>query len=173
MSARGPRPQHPCRVTGGRPPARGRGPAENSGSFSGPAPCCPPGWTSAPLRLSEPGPGTALGPWPCLGPAASRGPGSSRRRWLSKTPFSSPRRWLCLEPLSSLRRLSPPAERSSGTRNIYWGCGLRVQARFRLKCPQQTAARSPQAPCLPGPPSRGAALWAQSPARRRLHLLLG
>ena len=29
-----------CRVTGGRPPSRGRGPAEDSGSFSGPVPRC-------------------------------------------------------------------------------------------------------------------------------------
>ena len=32
-----------CRVTGGRPPSRDRGPAEDSGSFSGPVPRCPPG----------------------------------------------------------------------------------------------------------------------------------
>ncbi|XP_070320606.1 uncharacterized protein [Odocoileus virginianus] len=39
-----------CRVTGGRPPARGRGPTEDSGSFSGPAPRCPRGLDGRPTE---------------------------------------------------------------------------------------------------------------------------
>ena len=51
-----------CRVTGGRPPSRGRGPAEDSGSFSGPVPRCSPGLDghSAEAECSQ---GTGWGGW--------------------------------------------------------------------------------------------------------------
>ena len=41
---------HTCRVTGRRPHARGRGPTEDSGSFSGPASRCPPGLDGRPTE---------------------------------------------------------------------------------------------------------------------------
>lgn len=59
-----------CRVTGGRLPARGRGPAEDSGSFSGPAPPAP----RCPLGLG--GRSTEAGcsrAWGCAGAMALPG----------------------------------------------------------------------------------------------------
>ena len=78
----------------------------------------------------------------------------------------------CLEPPSCLRRRSPPAQRSCGTRSIYWGWGLGVQARFRLK--RLRGSRLLGAGRRPARRTRrlrAAAPWAQS--GWRLHVLLG
>ena len=147
-----------CRVTGGRPPARGRGPAEDSDSFSGPVPCCLLGLDAhcAEAECSQ--------SWGHTGAMALPGAGCiSGTGVFSKTVAFSDTDLFSESLALSGTALFPETALSSST-EIFWNMehllGLGVSgsrlASGSVSSVQQTASRSQHVPCPPGPPARPA-----------------